>query len=237
MRKYRIVSFITALLMAMSIMSTVAFAQETTTQPKPAKKIKIMLDAGHAGKYNRGIIKKYYESHMNWKLTKYLKAELESYGFIVGMTKKSLRHNPKVYARGLKAKGYHLFISIHSNYAGKSKRAQKVDYPLAIVSSKYKKKLYKKAQPLGKKLAVCIRNTMRTRQRGQVWIKRQKGGKDWYGVIRGAAQRNVPAIILEHSFHSNKGKCRWLLNNNNLKKMAKNEADVIAKHYGMKKIK
>lgn len=190
--------------------------------------LRIMLDAGHAGHYNRGVIRSYWESIMTWKLTRQLKKELESYGIECGMTKKSLRHDPAVYNRGKKARGYDLFISIHSNWSP----SRATDYPLAIVSSKYKKRLYKKAQPLGKKLVKQIRKTMKTRQRYQVWIKRQSDGRDWYGVIRGAAAVNVPAIILEHSFHSNRSKCRWLMKKSNLKKMARAEAKVIARHYG-----
>ena len=193
--------------------------------------ISIMLDAGHAGHYNRGIIKRYYESVMTWRLTRYLKEELEEYGIICNMTKRSLYHDPGVYNRGKMAKGHDLFISIHSNWSGSSR----TDYPLAIVSSKYKKKLYKQAQPLGKKLVKKIKKTMKTRQRYQVWIKRQSDGRDWYGVIRGAARYNVPGIILEHSFHSNRSKCRWLMNKANLKKMAQAEAAVIADHYGYTK--
>ena len=197
------------------------------------KKVKIMLDAGHAGRYNRGYYRKYWESHMTWRLTNYLKNELKKYGFTVGMTKKSLWHDMSVYSRGKKARGYHLFISIHSNWSG-SKRA---DYPLAIVSSRFKKKLYKKAQPIGRNLVKQIRVTMKTRQKAQVWVKRQRDGRDWYGVIRGAAAVNVPAVILEHSFHSNPSKCKWLMKKANLQRMAAAEAKVLAKHYGMKKIK
>ena len=194
-------------------------------------KVFIMLDPGHAGHYNRGVISRYWESIMTWQLTNMLKDELEEYNIGCGMTKMSLFHDPSVYGRGLKAKGYDLFISIHSNYSD----ARGTDYPLAIVSSKYKSNLYKKAQPLGKKLAANVREQMKTRQPYQVWIKRQTDGQDWYGVIRGAAKVNVPGIIVEHSFHSNPGKCRWLLNKKNLHKMAESEAKIIADYYGCKK--
>ena len=44
--------------------------------------IKICLDAGHYGKYNRSpVVPSYYESEMVWKLHNLLKTELESYGF------------------------------------------------------------------------------------------------------------------------------------------------------------
>ena len=89
MKKRRVICIITAIMMALSIMSTVVFAEDEgqeqgaeqptviepdpnpdpiptpvpTPKPKKAKKrIKIMLDAGHAGSYNRGSVKGYYES-------------------------------------------------------------------------------------------------------------------------------------------------------------------------------
>jgi N-acetylmuramoyl-L-alanine amidase len=51
-------------------------------------KIKICLDAGHYGKYNRSpAVKEYYESDMNWKLHNMLKKYLEEYGFEVIQTR------------------------------------------------------------------------------------------------------------------------------------------------------
>lgn len=210
------------------------------------RRLKICLDPGHAGYQNQGIIKKYYESVMTWTLVGYLKKEFEKYPNIeVKLTKFSLNQEIRkkngeadIYKRGTLAKGCDIFISIHSNDAGSGKFAEKVDYPLAIVSAKTKKngsKLYDVAAPLGKRLAISVKSTMKTRQDYRVWVKKQKGDRDWYGVIRGAAAVKVPGIILEHSFHSNKRMCEWLLNKKNLKKMAKNEAAVIAKYYGIRK--
>ena len=51
--------------------------------------VKIMLDAGHYGKYNQGVNKNYYESEAMWKLHLLLKAELEKYGFEVGTTSRA----------------------------------------------------------------------------------------------------------------------------------------------------
>ena len=193
----------------------------------------IMLDAGHAGKYNKGIIKGYWESQMTWSLTKKLKNELEKYpGVVVSLTKKSLYDDPYIYNRGRMAKGYDLFISIHSNWSS----AQSADYPLAIVSSKYKPELYKAAQPLGKLLAYNVKNTMKTKNEPQVWVKRlSTNGQDWYGVLRGCASVNVPGVIVEHSFHSNRRACSWLMKDANKNKMARNEAAIIANYYGFSK--
>ncbi len=190
--------------------------------------LKIKVDPGHAGYYNRGIVKGYWESRQVWKLSNYLVPMLNKYpGVVATMTKKNLYHDPLVYNRGKMAKGNDLFISIHSN----SSSSQSTDYPLTIVSYA-KKQLYNVAQPLGKKLSARVKKTMTTRQNYQVWVKKQSDGRDWYGVIRGSSDVNVPGIIVEHSFHSNKRMANWLLKNANLKRMAKDETRIIASYYG-----
>jgi N-acetylmuramoyl-L-alanine amidase len=189
----------------------------------------IKLDPGHAGYYNRGYYKSYYESVFTYKFYKRLRYYLEQYPSIaVSGTKTSLNNDPLVYTRGLMAKGYDLFISLHSNSGARS-----ANYPLAIVSSG--SVLQSQAKPLSVKLAQSVQSTMGTSQSYQIWQKKQKDGRDWYGVIRGSAAVGVPGIILEHSFHSNPRSCRWLLNSTNINRMAKNEATVIANHYGMTK--
>ena len=210
--------------------------QEQTNENQPNEtevipKLRICLDPGHAGYENRGYNKKYWESVMTWRLTGYLKAELEKNPNVeVVMTKKSLFEDHAVYKRGTMAKGCDLFISIHSNHSS----SNRTDYPLAIVSAKTKHdgdSLYSIAAPLGKRLAAVVGSTIKTKQKLQVWVKKQSGDLNWYGVIRGAAAVDVPGIILEHSFHSNKKVCNWLLKEENLKVMAKREAEVIISYF------
>ena len=193
--------------------------------------LKIKVDPGHAGKYNKGAAAGYWESEMVWKLSNYLVPYLKKYpGIKPTMTKSSLAQDPAVYERGTMAKGNDLFLSIHSN----SSDSPSSDYPLTIVSY-CKRQLYNVAQPLGVALAKGIRKTMKTTQAHQVWIKQLSNGKDWYGVIRGASDVGVPAIIIEHSFHTNPKKAAWLMKKANLKKLATMEAQTISKYYGLKK--
>ncbi|MGI6721706.1 MAG: N-acetylmuramoyl-L-alanine amidase [Anaerovoracaceae bacterium] len=188
----------------------------------------ILIDPGHAGYCNRGYYSYFYESERMWKEANYLRYYLDKYpGVVVGMTKKSLYDDPSVYGRGAMAKGYDLFISCHTNES----TSKYSDYPLAIVS--YAKARRAVAGPLGKDLAKTMKSTMKTRQSYQVWVKRQSDGRDWFGVIRGSGDVNVPGMILEHSFHSNPRACKWMHYNSNLKKLARNESKVIASHYGV----
>ena len=191
--------------------------------------IKICLDAGHYGKYNRSpAVKTYYESDMNWKLHLLLKKELESYGIEVITTRADKDKNLDLVDRGKASKGCDLFISIHSNAAG-SKTNDNVDYPLAIVQ------LDGKGKALGKKLADAVKRTMGCKQNAEVWTRRGTYGGEYYGVLWGAANVGTVGMILENSFHTCTKSAKWLSNDANLAKLAKAEAQVIAEHFGIEK--
>ena len=94
--------------------------------------IKIMLDAGHHGKYNRSpAVPAYYESDFAFKFTNMLAAALQAYGFAVGTTRPEQAKDLALQSRGKAAAGYDLFISIHSNAVGSGVN-NSVDYPVAI---------------------------------------------------------------------------------------------------------
>lgn len=198
--------------------------------------IKICLDAGHYGKYNRSpIVKEYYESDMNWKLHLKLREQLEARGFEVITTRPNQEGDLALYDRGAAAKGCNLFMSLHSNAAystkeyndnGGSHPNEYVDRVDIYVT------LDGRADALGKKLADRIAEVMETDQGGFIKTRESNGG-EWYGVLRGAAAVGVPGMLVEHSFHTNERSARWLLDETNLDKLARAEADVIAAHYGM----
>lgn len=190
--------------------------------------IKICLDAGHYGKYNRSpAVKTYYESEMNWKLHLLLKKYLEQYGFQVSTTRSDKDKDMELTARGKASKGCDLFLSLHSNAVG-STMNEKVDYVVAYVM------LDGSTDALGEKLAACVTEVMATKQSPHV--KTRKGSRgEYYGVLRGAAAVGTPGIILEHSFHTNTRSTKWLLEDANLDKLARAEAKVIADHYGLSK--
>lgn len=202
---------------------------------------KIMLDAGHYGNsYNRGEVPGYYESNMTWELQGYLKQELESYGFEVGTTRTDKQKDLEVYERGLKSKGYDLFLSLHSNAAS----VESADYVALfhLVNDKTTQ-ADEKSKLVSNKLAPIIAEVMGTKQKPQVLTRGVDFDRDgdgqlndnYYGVLHGADVANTPGVIIEHSFHTNKAACRWLMSSANLKKLAAAEAAALAEIYGMKK--
>jgi hypothetical protein len=89
---------------------------------------------------------------------------------------------------------------------------------------------------LGRRLGARIRDVMDTDEPADMWSKKTDSGADWYGVINGAAQVGVPGIILEHSFYTNQRMAKWMLEDANLDELANAEAEVIADHFGVKKL-
>ena len=188
--------------------------------------MKICIDAGHYGKQNRSsVVPEYYEAEMNWKLHLLLKKYLEEYGVEVTTTRSKQTTVLGTVARGKKAKGCDLFLSLHSN----AYDPESLDYPLVIVP------LDGTGDELGRKLTNCIASVMETNQPGRLWTRKKDSGGEWYGVLQGTSAVGVTGLILEHSFHSNTRSAKWLLDEANLDKLAKAEADLIAAHYGLKK--
>ena len=191
--------------------------------------MKICLDAGHFGKYNPSpIVKGYYEAEMAWKLHLLLKTELESYGCEVITTRADQTKDLEVSKRGRAAQGCDLFLSIHSNATANG--ATSPDYPIVYGQ------ISGVADVLAEKLANRIAEVMQTKQSGRVGHRKGNNG-DYYGVLRGSAAVGVPGLLIEHSFHTNERSAKWLMDEENLRQLAKAEAEVIAKHYGLQKPK
>ena len=202
----------------------------------------VCLDAGHYGKYNRSpAVKSYYESEMNWKLHNYLAAELEGYGIQVKKTRAEQSKDLSLSARGRASKDCDLFLSIHSNAVGDNVN-ETVDY--VRVYHLYEDKgtsLDDQSKELAKLLAPVIADLMQTKQGWN--ISQRKSGYDtngdgvmndnYYGVLNGARLVGTAGLILEHSFHTNTRATLWLLEEENLRRLAKAEAAVIAGWFGI----
>lgn len=191
------------------------------------EKKRICIDAGHYGKYNRSpVVPAYYESDMVWKLHLMQKEILEGYGFEVVTTRANQSTDRKLYDRGFAAKGCILFISNHSNACG----SETVDYPVVY-------RAYDNAgdsDRLALKLASTIASIMGTSKPGRTATRKGSSDGEYYGVLRGARAAGLTDYyIVEHSFHTNAKATQWLLDDNNLRRLAEAECRVIASHYGM----
>ncbi len=200
---------------------------------------KVTIDAGHDQYSNRSPVNpKYIEGVQMWKLGNYLKAALEKYGIEVALTRPKVTDDiPEPYDRGKFAANNDsdLIISLHSNAPGPNKdgtfdqsiTGTYIYYSLTDADNK----------ELADKLGAVIAQTMGHKYRGS--LTKVYGGDhpdwDWFGVIRGAARNGcTAAYLIEHGFHTCPKDINFLLDDNNLVKLAEAEAKVIAEYFGAK---
>lgn len=198
---------------------------------------RIMIDPGHAGLYYNAspVVEGYYESVMAWKLSHKLKEALEAWGFEVGLTRQSLHDDPELTARGRMAKGYDLFLSIHSNAAS----TEPPDAPWIItLSPDGKTGIDEVSRIVGETVGPVVSGIMGVSQpyyyTKKVDFDRDGNGyldDEYYGVLFGAKSVGVPGVIIEHSFHTNAKAARWLLSDENLTALAEAEAAALAELY------
>jgi hypothetical protein len=74
---------------------------------------------------------------------------------------------------------------------------------------------------------------MGTTQSGKVEENPFIDGEEYFGVIRGAVDAGTVGMIIEHSFHTQTEAASWLLRDENLQRLAKVEAAVIAEYFQM----
>lgn len=206
---------------------------------------KFCLDAGHYDYYNQSpSIKEYYESKVMWTLHLYLKEELEKLGHSVVLTRNDQTKDLGLVERGKKSKDCDLFLSLHSNAVG-SYVNENVDYPVAYaLTDDTTTNIDEKSKEVGEKLVKVIGDTMGTKQAPRVNTRKASSDRNndglfndnYYGVLHGARLVNTPGLILEHSFHTNTNATKWLMNNDNLRKLSQNEAKCLDEIYKVVKV-
>ncbi len=188
--------------------------------------IKVMIDPGHApGNANKGPTG-YYEYEGVWKISTYLKEILQTKGIQVDFTR-TYEQDSELYARGQMAEGYDLFISEHTNANDGKTRGVEVFYDYSKPQDK----------EFAEKLAYSVADVMGNSNRGAKTRVYTEGGKtlNYYGVIRGAAASDCEHILLiESGFHDNAVDEAFLKVDENLKKIAQAQADVICEILGVK---
>ena len=209
--------------------------------------VRILLDAGHAGsRYNKGAEPGYFESATVWNLSEKLGEALRRRGFFVGMTRKTVEEKMDVIARGKAAKGYDLLLSLHTNSSSSTEvRRVACIYQVPDDRGDFAEISREVADNLSPAIAdamgippdpgSALRWKNYDRLAGSDRDGDGKKNDNYYGILHGARLVKVPAVIVEHSFHSNAETCRWLMKEENLAALAEAEADALAVFYGVKK--
>lgn len=205
-----------------------------------SKKPTVCLDAGHYGKYNRSpVVPEYYESDMVWTLQSLLKEKLEQRGITVTTTRTNKDEDLALVSRGRASKGADLFVSLHSNAASTAK-------PNWVVGICFTADDTNDIDDRSRQIATDLSSAVATIMGVDYQIISKSSSKDrdgdgrmdeYYGVLRGAYDVGTVGVILEHGFHTHEATAKWLLQEENLKKLAESEAAVIARWLGIQEEK
>lgn len=204
--------------------------------------VKICLDAGHYASYNKSPVNENYrEARRMWTLAKLLEKALKEMGMEVTMTRKDPEKDLALVKRGEKSRDHDLFLSLHSN------AAQREDADHIVIfcpTERENSEVHEISLRLAKKMAPLLTNVMGVKEKEYRIASvlsaddRDQNGKkddDYYGVLHGAATVGTPALIVEHSFHTNKRAADWLMDDANLEKLALCEAECIADFFKVEK--
>lgn len=177
---------------------------------------KIMIDPGHGAGAKRGFVgsgQYATEGDNNYFMALVLKEELEKLGFEVGMTRGKRTDDPSLWNRGQMAKGYDLFISVHSNAAnGRVRGTEVYDDVLSPATS------------LAKNLSASSAKAFGHPNRGRK-TRVLSSGDNWYGVIRNSLAKH--SMLCEYGFHDNAQDARLLMNQNHRVKLMTDQARII----------
>lgn len=184
---------------------------------------KMLINAGHGAgaAHNRGSVCS-NEGDNNYYFSLELKKAMEQYENVqIDLVRNNISDNPTLAQRAAMGKGYHLYYSIHSNAA--------VGNP-TVRGTEVWDSVEKPNPTLAKAICDVISDLFGHNNRG---VKYREGqpGLNWYGELRHNGADS--AMIVEHGFHTNQQDCNFFKNNH--KKIAEAVAEVIAKHYGLKK--
>lgn len=193
----------------------------------------VLVDMGHNTGYNRSpVVPSYYEGNQMWVLGNYLIEELHKLGRTTKTTKRIRDDDPSVTARGRMADGCKIAVSEHSNAGGLGKTDRAVGICMVDDGCGPIDEL---SRELARRLAAADKELMGLEDPYQVYERKSgkdrdgdgKKNDDYYGFLYGAHQVGTAAVIIENGFHDHGPTAKWLLKDENLRRLAKAHAAVI----------
>ena len=207
-----------------------------------AEDLVIVLDPGHGNK-DVGAVNRsqgLYERDVNLEIAKACRDYLEQYeGVTVFLTRETNKQFLGLEERTKFAKACDadVFISLHNN-ASISKRMTGSE--VWVTRSTYKAKYNKAMKSLGNKILTQLskvgikKRGVYTRASSHLRYSFDGSRADYYAVIRGSIERDIPAMIIEHGYIDSSD-YRFMNSKAKTKKLGVADAKAIVKYYGLTK--
>lgn len=243
-RSVRIISFIILSLTLITLLASVGGAAETTDD-----KIVIVLDPGHGGGDPGTIVGTRYEAEYNFDICAYLTEELKKTGKFDVRVTHGYSEKKNYLARSLAADACNadLLISLHFNSTPDLNNVDNGVEVLASVLDEYSPDTLarsicssissatglrnggvKKKYDTGDELGVYYWNEELKWDIPGVRVARVS---DYYSMISWGCKLGYPAIIVEHAYLSNPSDRAYCDSTENLKTIARAEAEAIIEYY------
>jgi N-acetylmuramoyl-L-alanine amidase len=206
---------------------------------------KILIDAGHFPGWNSFVLTHngntftYVEGDRMWDLQNFIVEELKNLGFVNARRLRTSNatittrrddetprdwHARENYERGKRSAGFDLLIQLHTDAAAHSTASHVVVfYPMDGRNN---------TQSLGNSFADAIKTTMGLTGNSRVETHVNDSGGESFAVMRGAKSVNCPRyFITENGFHTTPSTTLWLMQDSNLRRLARAYAEVIKNHF------
>ena len=202
---------------------------------------KLLLDPGHGemgNPYGHGYgAKGITEGRQMWKLSNLIINYIGKnfVGVQVDRTKKVVNSAPELAVRGGMAKGYNLFLSLHTNAAANlSARGAHQYY---AIGDRVKAKSYELAKLLAKEVGTKVFGLPEDRSRAIAREHPSLKGRSYYGVLRAAEVTGVPAaIMMENGYHTNIDDLKVIGNDKGLEKLAQVTCETLGNYYKWERV-
>ncbi len=215
--------------------------QEKAPEPfnKEDMTIRIAIDPGHGGKDSGAYGFGKNEKDLTLKVSKYIKKELEKYENVeVFLTRTDDRfvHKNKRTTIAVEKKA-DLLVSVHFDAYDPSCLYHSGSSVITPVIGSWHKKEAKESTRLARSILQCLEDIGLDyhgviRKRSTIGERYEDGSlADYYAIVRNGMYNNLPSILVEGAFIDNDYDFHaYLSSNKKMKKIAKAEADGIARY-------
>lgn len=202
----------------------------------------VLIDPGHGGA-DPGAVSSHisgngsyggvnYERTLNWNIAMALKAELQTYEGVKVYLSRGYGEYSANCGRAVTGKilNSDLNISVHNNSAGSSSARGVIVY--GTVDSRYKASIKNLCLAISKEVSTGLGIPV---YGGGYGARTSSSGGDYYTFLGESSRCNIPSIIIEHCYISNKSDAAVVQQLSNQYKMGAADATAIAKYLGLKK--